>query len=468
MNLYFRFFIFFIFVGNGLCDERLQIHAKPKPLSKDAITENWPRFLGLHNDGTSKETNLLKSWGKEGPKLIWELKRGETYASPTLAKGKLFSFDLADGNERLECRDPESGKLIWDYKYAVKYRDRFGYSSGPRASPVLDDDILILAGVTAQLRAIEINTAKELWHIDLQKKYGHELGFFGYGPAPFIWKDLVLVNVGGVGKNKIKGVCVAAFDRKTGKEVWVHKDSWGASYSSPIVKKIRGKEVLLVFAGGESRPAHGGLLALDPSSGKLYDRFSWRADSYESVNASVPVVIGEDKVFISECYGKGGALLKFDENYKISVQWEERKFGMHWMTPLVINDHIYGFSGRNKPDVQFKCAKVSDGSILWQDDMRYQFELNGRDLTLSFFRGSILKCENRVFGLGEDGVFAEFMLSPKGVKISSQSQLFVAEQSWALPVIHKGLLYISQHTRGFVNDTKPRLMCYDFREESSN
>ena len=157
---YFRFFIFCILVVNGLCDERLQIHAKPKPLSKDAITENWPRFLGLHNDGTSKETNLLKSWGKEGPKLIWELKRGETYASPTLAKGKLFSFDLADGNERLECRDPESGKLIWDYKYAVKYRDRFGYSSGPRASPVLDNDILILAGVTAQLRAIEINTAK--------------------------------------------------------------------------------------------------------------------------------------------------------------------------------------------------------------------------------------------------------------------------------------------------------------------
>ena len=117
---------------------------------------------------------------------------------------------------------------------------------------------------------------------------------------------------------------------------------------------------------------------MDPSSGKLYDRFSWRADSYESVNASVPVVIGEDKVFISECYGKGGALLKFDENYKISVQWEERKFGMHWMTPLVINDHIYGFSGRNKPDVQFKCAKVSDGSIS------------------------------------------------------------IAEQSWALPVIHKG------------------------------
>ena len=58
-------------------------------------------------------------------------------------------------------------------------------------------------------------------------------------------------------------------------------------------------------------------------SGKLYDRFSWRAKSYESVNASVPVVIDEDKVFISECYGQGGVLLKFNEDLKASVIWKE-------------------------------------------------------------------------------------------------------------------------------------------------
>ena len=180
------------------------------------------------------------------------------------------------------------------------------------------------------------------------------------------------------------------------------------------------------------------------------------------------MVIDNDKVFVSECYGNGGVLLKFDKKYKLSVVWKERWFGMHWMTPLVIGDYLYGFSGRNKPDVQFKCSKISDGSIAWKEDMRYQFDLNGRDLTLSFFRGSLLRCNNRVFALGEDGVLAELEVSPKGVKTLSQSQLFVAEQSWALPVIHRGLLYISQHTKGFVNDTKPRLMCFDFRESEIN
>ena len=468
MKLISSFFLLLFSLGNCLSDERLTFHVKPKPLPEGAVVENWPRFLGPHDDGTSKETKLLKRWGKNGPSMVWELERGDTYASPTVSDGKLFSFDLADGHERLECRNPETGILIWDFKYPVKYRDRFGYSSGPRASPVIDNEILILAGVTAQLRGISTRTGKELWHIDLQKEYGHKLGFFGYGPAPIFWNNLVIVNLGGAKDDDDKRVSVAAFNRKTGDEVWTYKGEWGASYSSPVIKKIRDKDVLLVFAGGEGRPSKGGLLALNPESGELYDRFSWRADSYESVNASVPVVIDNDKVFVSECYGNGGVLLQFDKKHKLSVVWKERWFGMHWMTPLVIGDYLYGFSGRNKPDVQFKCSKISDGSIAWKEDMRYQFDLNGRDLTLSFFRGSLLRCNNRVFALGEDGVLAELEISPKGVKTLSQSQLFVAEQSWALPVIHRGLLYISQHTKGFVNDTKPRLMCFDFRESKIN
>ena len=132
MIFYFSLFISLFFIGNSLSDERLIFHDKPKSLSQNTIIEDWPRFLGPHNDGTSRENNLLKSWGKDGPKLVWELMRGDTYAAPTIANGKLFSFDLADGHERLECRDPESGKLIWDFKYDVKYRDRFGYSNGPR------------------------------------------------------------------------------------------------------------------------------------------------------------------------------------------------------------------------------------------------------------------------------------------------------------------------------------------------
>ena len=44
----------------------------------------------------SKETKLIREWGKNGPSMVWELERGDTYASPTISDGKLFSFDLAE------------------------------------------------------------------------------------------------------------------------------------------------------------------------------------------------------------------------------------------------------------------------------------------------------------------------------------------------------------------------------------
>ena len=447
---------------------RLKFHDKPKALQEGAVTADWPRFLGAHDDASSEESGLLGSWPDSGPKILWELSRGESYASPTIADGRLFSFDRvvdgevgSEGRERLECRHPETGKLIWDFNYPVKYRDRFGYASGPRASPVIDGDRVFIAGVTAQLRAVDVNSGRELWHRDLTRDYGHQLGFFGYGPSPVIWKNLIIVNVGG--SEGDRGVCVAAFDRDSGEEKWRYLDSWGASYSSPVVSRIMGRDILLVLAGGEGRPATGGLLAIDPTSGKLHFRFPWRADKYESVNASVPIVIDERYVFLSECYEKGGVLLEFDKDLKAKPVWQEPKFGMHWMTPLEINGHIYGFAGRNKPDVQFKCIRVLDGKILWSDDMRYEQEVNGRKMTLSFFRGSLLRADDRVFALGEDGVFAELEIQPSGVKTLRQSQLFVAEQSWALPVVHRGLLYIGQHSRGFVDGSTPRLICYDFR-----
>ena len=40
----------------------LTFHAAPKPLAKGASTENWPRFLGPHDDATTGETNLLAAF----------------------------------------------------------------------------------------------------------------------------------------------------------------------------------------------------------------------------------------------------------------------------------------------------------------------------------------------------------------------------------------------------------------------
>ena len=131
------------------------------------------------------------------------------------------------------------------------------------------------------------------------------------------------------------------------------------------------------------------------------------------------------------------------------------------MTPLLLDGHLYAFAGRNIPDTQFKCANAATGEILWENDMRWK---EGRR-THGLFRATLLHADQRVFCLGEDGVLAEMKLTPKEPAILQQHRLFTARSTWAVPCLHKGLLYVSQNEHDLLTNAPPRLVCYDFRGE---
>jgi hypothetical protein len=438
---------------------QLTFHAAAGPLRADATTSDWPHFLGPRHNATTPETKLLDKWPAGGPAKVWEMESGEGYACPVFARGRLVYFHRRDGKETLDCLDPETGRRFWRFEYPVDYQDRYGYSSGPRSSAVIDEDRVYVTGVTAQLHCLDLASGRLLWRRDLMADFQVPQYFFGYGPTPFVWKDRLIVNVGGKAHEGASGTCVAAFDKLTGKTLWEVEDTWGAGYASPIVARLRGRDVALVIAAGESRPSVGGLLTLDPESGRVLDRFPWRAKAYESVIAATPLVIDERQVLISECYEKGATLLEFDEQLKSTQVWTQRGFGLHWMMPLALDGHVYGFAGRNPPDTEFKCVELAMGKIVWSDDTR--FLQDGR--MNSFFRASLLRADGRVFCLGEDGLFAEFELTPKGAVPRQTARLFQATSSWTLPALHRGLLYVVQNHPDARAGKSPRLICYDFR-----
>jgi outer membrane protein assembly factor BamB len=439
----------------------LTFHTPPKKLPPSAITEEWPHFLGPHHNATTNENRLLKTWPEAGPKIVWEMRSGDGYACPVFAKGRMVYFHRLDGNETIDCLDPESGRRFWRFSYPVEYEDRYGFNAGPRGSAVLDEGRVYVAGVTAMLHCLDLETGKLIWRRDLMREFKIPQYFFGYGPTPFVWKDRVIVNVGGAADDARPAICVAAFDKLSGKTLWEVADAWGASYASPVVVNLRDRDIALVIAAGESRPSHGGLLTIDPQTGRLLDRFPWRARNYESVIAGTPVVVGGNRVYISECYEKGGALLEFDETFKSRQVWTARGFGLHWMMPLVIDRHVYGFAGRNPPDTEFKCVNADTGTVVWANDTR--FEQNGR--VNSFFRASLLQADRRIFCLGEDGLLGEFELTPKGMTVLQRARLFQAQSTWTLPALHRGLLYVAQNEADTRSGKPRRIICYDFRAE---
>ena len=248
--------------------------------------------------------------------------------------------------------------------------------------------------------------------------------------------------------------------------LWGAGELWGASYASPVPAVVHGKRRLLVFAGGESQPPTGGLLSIDPVTGAIDFQFPWRSRSYESVNASCPVAIG-NQVFVSASYKTGGALLDLLPDGSHKVAWTTPEFGLHFNTPIHRDGYLYGFDGRNEPDAALACVELASGKTKWRVSPEWEetIQRNGsqQKQTLGTFRGSLLWADGGFFCLGELGHLLRLELTPQGYREIARAWLFAARESWTLPVLSHGLLYVCQNSRGLLNGEPTRLLCYDLR-----
>ena len=274
--------------------------------------------------------------------------------------------------------------------------------------------------------------------------------FFGYGSTPLVLGSRLIVQLGG--RHGGKAVNTAAFDTATGRLLWTSAHAWGASFASPVPAKLHGRECVLVFAGGESRPPTGGLLVIDAATGAILAAAEHRADIAESVNASSPVISG-NRVFVSEAYSAGGVCFDVAPDFSIKPAWRAEKFGLYWMTPLVRDGCIFGCAGMSERLAEFTAHDIASGKELWRSD------LGG-----GFGRASLLAADGGVLCLGEFGDLAWIELTPRGATVKSRAKLFNAPETWTLPALSRGLLYVSQNERG-AGGTKPRIVCYDLRGE---
>jgi hypothetical protein len=168
---------------------------------------------------------------------------------------------------------------------------------------------------------------------------------------------------------------------------------------------------------------------------------------YTSVNAASPVVIG-NAAFVTEGYTEGGAMIDFAPDGSTKLRWQARKFSSQFTTPVAHQGYLYGVSGTG--GTEMVCYEIATGREMWRDGI----DLKGARLG----RASLLHIDGAFLCLGAQGTLLWLDLDPKGAKILSQAQLFLAPETWGVPVVSRGLLYINQNAMG------SRLVCYDLRQ----
>jgi outer membrane protein assembly factor BamB len=425
----------------------LALHAEPPTDLRTRKTgSDWPTFLGPTSNGVSSETGILTEWPRAGLKVVWEAQMGMGFAPPVTSRGRLFHFDRFGEDNRLTCRNAETGKLIWKFQYATDYEDLYGYSPGPRACPTVDDDRVYIYGPEGMLHCLNVADGQLLWKIDTKKEYHFHQNFFGVASVPVVEGDLLIVPIGGSPKGprprdlreaRGDGTGIVAFDKRTGKEKYRVSDEL-ASYSSPIVTTINGRRLGLYFA-------RGGLIGFDPTTGKEDFRFPWRAKDEESVNASNPVVVG-DQVLVTECYGPGAALVKVRPG-KVEPVWtdggkdrNDKSLKCHWNTPIHVDGYVYGSSGRNENEAQLRCVELATGKVMWQ-------EPNLSRASLTLVDGHFLCLTER--GERHPELYL-LKVNPKKFEPVARWLTDLQYPAWAAPVVSHGLMYI----RG-----KDRLIC---------
>ena len=316
-------------------------------------------------------------------------------------------------------------------------------------------------GAEAVLHCLSLASGDVVWRRDLQRDFDVRQDFFGVSSTPLLEGGLLIVNAGAP-----DGGCVLAFD--------------AAERPRGVAGRHLGTE--LRFAG--SRPSCTGpgacscsrgasrarraadLLSIDPSNGAVDFEFPFRSRTYESVNASCPVVF-DDRVFVSASYRTGGALVAVRPDFTHEVVWTTREFALHYNTAIHRDGYLYGFDGRNMGDSSLACVDAASGQVVWREAPTWTetFEIGGRrgQQILGTARGSLLAADGQFLCLGELGHLLWMDLTPRGYREISRAWLFAARESWALPVLSRGLLYVVQNARDLIRGTPPRLLCYDLR-----
>jgi outer membrane protein assembly factor BamB len=415
----------------------------PRSVARRTAGADWPGFLGPQRNGKSSETGLPTEWPAAGPPIVWQSTIGTGYAAPAIRDGRLFLFARFGNQARLTCLNAETGAELWTADHPTNYDDLLGYNNGPRATPVVDADRVYTFSADGILRCVRVADGKPLWQIDTMHDFHIVKNFFGVGSTPLVWRDLLIVNVGGSppggpadvyaasGNVQSSGSAVVAFDKLTGKVRWQTGDDL-ASYASPVAAKIRERDVVIVFA-------RGGLLAIDPEKGETLASFPWRARLLESVNASSPVVV-DDEVFISETYELGSALVRFtgtafEEIWTDRGRRRDRAMALHWNTAIEHDGYLYGSSGYHAPDAELRCVEWKTGKVIWSEP--------------NMGRSSLLLVEGALVCLSEDGTLRLVRAAPQRYEELAEWELAAADgtpllsyPAWAAPALARGLLYV--------------------------
>lgn len=380
----------------------------------DCVGSDWPQFLGPTRDAVYSGPALAESWPVQGPRIVWSREVGQGYANPVVVSNRLvLSHRLAD-DLTVDCFDALTGKTVWTFRNPMKFQDGAYFDSGPRPTPSIVDGKVFIHNSDGYLVCLALADGKKIWARQVKLEFNSSSTWHGCVASPLVVAQTLILPVGGTNSGLV------AFAVEDGRTVWQVLDD-KASASSPLLASLGGKPQILVV----TRKA---LRAIDPATGKELWQTPTRKQTSGNVYAASPAVSG-DKIFLSGWYNLGAKLLQVKDEKPIQLWERDDAISTHYANAILHDGYIYGFHGHGweRGGPTLRCVEMATGKLMWE-----QPQLGS---------GTIIRCDDHLLILSENGELQWGKASPAGFKVISRAQV-VGRTTRNYPAIADGYVYV--------------------------
>jgi outer membrane protein assembly factor BamB len=307
---------------------------------------DWPQWRGPNRDG-SIATALPSQWPEALTKR-WEVSVGSGHASPVVSGNRVVVLSRQGEEEIVRALDLETGKEIWRAAYAAPYvvnSAAFSHGAGPKSTPAIAGGRVFTLGISGILSAFDLANGTLVWRLpatEAQPQYGATT-------SPLIDGTSIIVHVGGYDSGAL-----TSFEAATGKVRWQWTGD-GPGNGSPIIATIAG--VRQVIAQTQKF-----LVGLDASTGAVLWQFPFTTDFDQ--NAFTPIVVKDVLINAGLDHPLAAIRLKLDGGkWAAETAWINTQAEMFMSSPILIGGTIYGLTLRNKG--QFVAIDAATGKTLW-------------------------------------------------------------------------------------------------------
>jgi outer membrane protein assembly factor BamB len=294
------------------------------------------------------EGEIETAWPEGGLPPLYKQPIGGGYASFVIADGVAFTIEQRRGQEVAAAYDLETGREVWTRSWTADFRETLG-GDGPRATPTWDEGRLFVLGAEGNLEVLEGATGEIVWERNILEDANAGNLTWGMSASPLIVDEKVVVLPGGSG-----GSSVIAYDKATGDILWKSLDDTQA-YTSPILVTLAGERQILVVSARRA-------MGLSVDGGALLWDHPWVTN--QGINVAQPLVLGEDRVFLSAGYGHGAEvveILRDDAGMKARSVWSNTRMKNKFTSSVLHEGHIYGLD-----EAILACVDASTGDLKWK------------------------------------------------------------------------------------------------------